>query len=221
MCASVRARWQAVAASTLAVGFALTPLLGASTASATGTLTQSWSPSSPTTSTPVTVTGSISGCGAGNAGTPSLYDLIIGPNGYDNSNYLGSTTMLSNGGDTASATVSLGPSPRAPTRSSSTGAARHASRARTPSRRRPRQRWSSHPRARRACRRRLMRPGTRTGRSRWRGGLWPHVVRVHGDHDQLGWHQLRVLGVERGRCRQLPPRRCCQSRRRLRSPASR
>jgi len=104
----IRTRWRRIAGSALAASGALMLLFGASPASATGTLTQSWSPSSPTASTPVTVTGSISGCGAGNGSAPSLYDLISGPNGYSNNNYLGSTTTLSNGGDTASATVSLG-----------------------------------------------------------------------------------------------------------------
>ena len=106
----IAAQWRRVGAA-LAIASTLMLVFGAGTASAAGTLTQSWSPVSPTLSTPVTVTGSISGCGAGNASAPSLYDLISGPNGYTNNNYLGSTTTLSNGGDTASATVSLGTLP--------------------------------------------------------------------------------------------------------------
>jgi hypothetical protein len=87
----------------------LAGLVGASPASAAGTLAVSWSPTTPTASTPVTVAATITGCGNGNVSAPEVLDLITGPHGYDNNSYLGST--LSNGGDTATATASLGDLP--------------------------------------------------------------------------------------------------------------
>jgi hypothetical protein len=71
-----------------------------------GTFTITWSPSNPSASQTVDFTTQISGCGAGNASTPSLYYLVSGPATY-NSYY--TSVTLTNNGDTAQASVTLGP----------------------------------------------------------------------------------------------------------------
>lgn len=83
---------------------------GISTVSASGgAFTISWSPTSPTTSADVVLTTEISGCGTGNTSLPSLYYWASdGPSTYNN--YY-TNTQLTNGGDTAQASVDLGPLP--------------------------------------------------------------------------------------------------------------
>lgn len=84
-------------------------LLGASpsvVSAAGGTFTITWSPSNPSASETVDFTTQISGCGSGNTSTPSLYYMVSGPSAY-NSYY--TSTTLTNNGDTAQASVTLGP----------------------------------------------------------------------------------------------------------------
>ena len=79
-------------------------VLVAAPASAAGTLTISYSPTSPTTSSAITLTATVTGCGAGNTSVPSLYYLVSGPtseNGY----YTGTT--LSDGGNVATASITF------------------------------------------------------------------------------------------------------------------
>ncbi|MGA9775026.1 MAG: fibronectin type III domain-containing protein [Candidatus Dormiibacterota bacterium] len=90
---------------------ALLALLAASPAAvsaAGGTFTITWTPSNPSASQTVDFTTQISGCGVGNTSIPSLYYLVSGP--VTLNSYYTSTT-LTNGGDTAQASVTLGPLP--------------------------------------------------------------------------------------------------------------
>ena len=78
----------------------------AAVSAAGGTFTITWSPSNPSASQSVDFTTQISGCGAGNTSIPSLYYWVSGPATY-NSYY--TSVTLANNGDTAQASVTIGP----------------------------------------------------------------------------------------------------------------
>jgi hypothetical protein len=70
--------------------------------------TQSWSPTSPTTLTPVTVTFTLTGCGNGNTNAPEMASAIGSGGGFTNVSNVALSPVLSNNGDTATATLDLG-----------------------------------------------------------------------------------------------------------------
>ncbi len=77
---------------------------GGGASAAAAAITVAFSPSAPTTTDAVTVTVTATGCGAGNLLLPTLTYAITGP--VNRSGTL-ATPVLSNGGDTATATVTL------------------------------------------------------------------------------------------------------------------